>query len=197
MATVRQREHIWPSLVGSERQVWDTRGIGVSSRIRRGKSSSTNFSKISQMISTGSWVASKPPLVLWTKSRWVGSCDIWDLTASMPRAGFPFDPGEGTFPSEKWGLLPTGVLEEESKEGRLEGGESNRDAIHAPKASFVLPGPSSALVRWMWWIGIPEDEYDGAGELTTACMTIRVDRRRLGQSLSKGSSKRRVWKPLL
>jgi len=30
------------------------------------------------------------------------------------------------------------MLEKKSKEGRLEGGKSNKGAIHAPKVSFVV-----------------------------------------------------------
>ena len=81
----------------------------------------------------------------------MGVRDIWDRAASKLRAGFPFDPGEGTTcPPGKCDLLPIGMLEKGSKEGRLEGGENNKDATHAPEVSSVLPGLSSALVRRMW-----------------------------------------------
>jgi hypothetical protein len=59
MVTVRQREHICPNMIGSERQEREIRGLGGSSSFDC-ESSSMNFSKISQIISTGSSVTSKP-----------------------------------------------------------------------------------------------------------------------------------------
>ena len=72
------------------------------------------------------------------KSRWVGVCNVWDLTASRPRTGFPFDPGEEHILLGKCDLLSTGMLKNKSKEGRLEGATKVQPMLLELRSSFLV-----------------------------------------------------------
>jgi len=170
MATVCQREHICPNIIGSKWQEREISSLGESRRFSS-ELSSMNLPKISQMISTGSLVKSK--LCFGVSSLWrlraIGVEGLKPRTPSAISDGYSIwnQPRGRSFCSKgiQKGDSPVDPTIIDGLQGIFLG---NEVIAPARTSSVALPANMLSVFKENRWIRgkcTPEGEYDSCSSL--------------------------------